>query len=70
MAWIAGCATPIFCANICAKIRAAHSNMSDKVGNVPRPNVQTGDVLTLRGMLPAFFSVKGMGKRKVHDNGD
>ena len=24
-----------FCASICAKIRAAHSNMSDKVGNVP-----------------------------------
>ena len=32
---IAGCATPIFCASISAKIRAAHSNMSDKVGDVP-----------------------------------
>ena len=24
-----------FCASICAKIRTAHSNMSDKVGSVP-----------------------------------
>ena len=29
---IAGCATPIFCASICAKIRAAHSKVGDKVG--------------------------------------
>lgn len=32
---IVGCATPIFCACLCAKIRAAHSNGSDKVEGVP-----------------------------------
>ena len=35
-----------FCASICEKIRAAHSNMNDKVGIVPRSIVQTGDVLS------------------------
>ena len=62
--WIAGCATPIFCASISRRSSAAHSNMSDKVGSVPRSNVQTGDILARRGMLPAFFSVKGRAKER------
>lgn len=49
--WIAGCATPIFCASICAKIRTAHSSMSDKVGNVPLfYSVREGGANKMRGM--------------------
>ena len=35
MTLIAGCATPIFARAIARRSSAAHSNMSDKVGNVP-----------------------------------
>ena len=40
-----------FCANICAKIRAAHSNMSDEVGNVPLfYSVREGGANKMRGL--------------------
>ena len=39
-----------FCANICAKIRAAHSNMGDKVRNVPFfYSVREGGASKVRG---------------------
>ena len=48
--WIAGCATPISERAFARRSSAAHSNMSDKVGNVPLfYSVREGGTNIVRG---------------------
>ena len=48
--WIAGCATPISARPFARRSSAAHSNMSDKVGNVPLfYSVREGGASMVRG---------------------